>query len=584
MRYVIIGCSAAGVNAAAAIRAADPAGEILLLTREDADHYSRPMLSYYLASRSNEEQLLYRGKSYLDHLSAVLRTNTHVVGLDVKVPTVHCADGSSIACDRLLIASGGVARQPDIPGIDLDGVFHLRTLAHARAIKEWASRTQVCVTLGGGLVSLKAAEALIARGVKEVHLVVGSDRVMSQALDREGAKFLSRRLARNNVYVHTGQSVTAIFGDEQRDNSAASVRGVSLRNGLQIACQMVLVGKGVRPDLALTKGTGMATDYGILVNERMETSLPHIYAAGDVAQAHDLVHDQPQVNALWPLAARQGWTAGSNMAGQTVAYRGWFAMNSLQLFGLPVISMGLVSAEADGNFEVLVHADPSKETYRKLVLRQDRLVGCAIIGDTDASCLAGLIRTGVSVSSFKEQLALRGVPDYRVVATEKGSERAKGLRSIIVRLDRCLHCRSCELACAVSHSDHQHLVGALGTHPLRRIRLRRYGSSFVPLSCHHCTDAPCVYACISGVRRQTPEGIQTEESLCVGCGSCYMVCPVGAISRHVASGRLASCDRCGDRQPACVTACPTRALELVEGQGGPGFYLCVRNEETEVQR
>ena len=194
MKYVIIGCSAAGVNAAGAIREADPDGEIVLVTREHAGHYSRPMLSYFVAGTVNEEQLLYRGKDYLDRVRATLEQGREIVRVDVAGRQVIDSAGGSLSYDRLLIVSGGIARQPDIPGIDLDGVFHFRTLDDARQVRDWAERTEVCVTLGGGLVSLKAAEALRKRGVKAVHLVIGSNRVMSQAMDLEGAQFLFHQL------------------------------------------------------------------------------------------------------------------------------------------------------------------------------------------------------------------------------------------------------------------------------------------------------------------------------------------------------------------------------------------------------
>ena len=423
MRYVVIGCSAAGVNAAAAIRAADPDGEIVLVTREQAGHYSRPMLSYFIAGTIDEDQLLYRGRGYLDRLGVTLHTGREITGVDADAHRVVDREGTALDYDRLLIVSGGVARQPEIPGMDLAGVFHFRTLADARAIRDWAQRTEVCVTLGGGLVSLKAAEALRKRGVKQVHLIIGSNRVMSQAMDSSGAAVLTRRLEANGVYPHTGESVTAVSG-EQRDGCRAAVSGVMLKSGGRIECQMVLIGKGVRPDLSLVRDTPVATDWGILVDERMRTSVPDIYAAGDVAQADDVLAAEKRVNALWPLAAQQGFVAGCNMAGKHDAtYPGWFAMNSLQVFGLPVITLWLAkdSAETDPELEVLVHSEPERDLYRKLVLRRGRLVGSVLVGDTDASGLAGLIRSGADVSAIKQDLLQRGLADYHQPAVELDS-------------------------------------------------------------------------------------------------------------------------------------------------------------------
>jgi len=147
------------------------------------------------------------------------------------------------------------------------------------------------------------------------------------------------------------------------------------------------------------------------------------------------------------------------------------------------------------------------------------------------------------------------------------------MRKVVVNLRTCLGCKSCELACALSHSGHESLAEALATRPVRRIRLRRHGEAFAPVTCRHCLDAPCVFACISGARQRTDEGIRTNDSRCVACGMCYMVCPSGAIERNPATRSFASCDRCGDGEPRCVDACPTGALRLIEDESAPSIYF-----------
>lgn len=583
MKYVIIGCSAAGINAATAIRKHDPTGEILLLTREDAGHYSRPMLSYYVAGTIKDEEVLYRGTDTIDQLGATLLKSREVRQVAPDAHLVHCADGSSYEYDQLLVASGGIAKQPDVPGITLPGVFHFRTLSDARAIRQWASRTNRCVSMGGGLVSLKAAEALRKIGVDEVYLVVGSNRVMSQALDQDGAGVLQRRLERHGVFSRTGESIKHIHPSD----SDGTVCGVSFRSGEEMPCEMILVGKGVRPDLSLLEGSGVETDWGVLVDNRMHTNVPNIYAAGDVAQAFDTIHGENYVNALWPLAAQQGWVAGANMAKTDALYPGWFGMNSLQVFGLPVITMGLVTAEEDdAGLEVLRFLDKKREIYRKLVLRDGQLVGCAAVGNTDAAYLAGLIRAGTDVSDVKHELIRHGLYDIKAVPVGVGigtEPRADvPFQSIVVDAERCLQCGSCELACSLAHSDGDWLAARPEDQPLRRIHLKRRGGKYVPTSCQHCADAPCVYACIAGVRQRGDNGIVTSEDLCVGCGSCYMVCPTGAINRDAVTGRYASCDRCGNGQPQCVEACPTHALRLVDGEVDAGIHFKIQDTDSEV--
>ncbi len=395
MRYVVVGCSAAGLHAAAAIREVDPDGDLTLLTREPDGHYSRPMLTWFLAGQRSEEDLLFAGAGHLERLGARLLTGHRVVRIDPDARELHCADGTTLSWDRLLLANGGVPRQPDVPGLDLAGVFHLRTLADAQGLREWAAHTDTCVSLGGGLVSIKAAEALRARGVREVVLVIGSDRVMSQALDAGGAARGRRRLGAPGVRVRTGASAAARL---PAPPAPARVGAVELACGERLPAQAVLIGKGVSPDLSLCAGAGIDTDWGVLVDERMRTSVPDVWAAGDLAQAADLVHGERRTNALWPLAAGQGRVAGSNMAGRPATYPGWFSMNSLVVFGLPVVSMGLVKPGDVGEAREETFSHPAREVYRRLVLRDGRLLGAVVVGGSDSSGLAGLIRDGREVA------------------------------------------------------------------------------------------------------------------------------------------------------------------------------------------
>jgi len=145
------------------------------------------------------------------------------------------------------------------------------------------------------------------------------------------------------------------------------------------------------------------------------------------------------------------------------------------------------------------------------------------------------------------------------------------VRGIVVRPERCLACRACELACVLAHTAHGDLVRARLDAPLRRLRLRRHPTGWAPASCRHCAEPTCVLACMTGARSRGEEGVRTDEDRCLSCGMCYLACPTGAITRRGLA--LASCDRCGDGDPRCVRACPTGALRLVEGEAAPGIWL-----------
>ncbi|HEX3031692.1 MAG TPA: FAD-dependent oxidoreductase, partial [Bacillota bacterium] len=183
------------------------------------------------------------------------------------------------------------------------------------------------------------------------------------------------------------------------------VTGVQLSTGETIAAQVVIVGKGVKPNLELAQGAGIATERGILVNELMETSSKGVFAAGDVAQAVDIVSGQPKINAIWPNAAEQGKVAGRNMAGANTAYEGSLAMNSADFFGLSVIAAGKTRVAAgEAGFEV-TRFNAGTDSYRALIFQEDKLAGYILVGDTaKAGLLTALIREGMPLGKVREQL------------------------------------------------------------------------------------------------------------------------------------------------------------------------------------
>ncbi len=383
MHYVIIGNSATGIGAAESLRAAGPGGRITIIGDEPHPVYARPLISHYIAGQVAADEMRYRPAEFYQRLGIETRFGVRAESLDVNAHAVKLGDGKSIHYDRLLLATGSIQKFPPIKGRERAGVFDFWTRAHAEAIRERISGCDVqlsctAVVVGAGLVGIQAALGLRGAGLNVV-LVELLPNILSRILDAAGAAHAQTLLERGGVRVLTGRSVAEIRG-----TPSEGVTSVVLDNAEEVPCGLVVKATGVAPNLALAKGTPIATNMGIVVDEFFRTNVPDVYAAGDVAETYDVTRGKMFVNANWPNAHAQGRVAGLNMAGRATAYAGSIGMTSMPLFGQPVVSLGIV--EPDKGDEVRVRS--SSEVYQKLVFRKDRLIGAVMVGDTN---LIGLV-------------------------------------------------------------------------------------------------------------------------------------------------------------------------------------------------
>ena len=398
MRYVLVGGSVAGIAAAEAIRSRDPSGEILMISDESYGAYARPLISHYLAGQVNDEQILYRSEDFYQRLRIDPRFGSRVTALDTDRQQVCLESGERIGYDRLLLAVGSVPVFPKIPGLTLEGVFGFRGFADARKLAEKADEVRRVVVIGGGFIGLVCAMALRQVGVQVTVLEVLS-RLMALMLDERGAKLVQGRLEQEGVVVRTDTSVQKILG-----SSKLGVQGVILDDDSEIPADLVVVATGVQPNLDLVRDTAIRHRRGILVDETLQTNVPGVYAAGDVVEAYDCLRQDLSLNANWPCAYEQGRIAGLNMAGAVRNYQGGYAMNSLDVFGLPCISMGIVNPVGNG-YEFRVKSAPGRSVYKKLVFHQDRLVGAICLGEiTRAGVLNRLLREGLNVKTVKDDI------------------------------------------------------------------------------------------------------------------------------------------------------------------------------------
>ncbi len=363
--YLIIGNGVAGTSAAEAIRQQDPKGRIAILSEEDIPFYYRIRLNDFIAGDVGEEKLIAKKAAWYQEQQIDLRINTRITKLDAVAKKLTTDSGETLPFDRLLLATGSHSFLPPIEGIGQQGVFALRHIKDARSILAQAAKSEAVILIGGGLLGLEAGNALRKLG-KKVTVVEFFPRLLPRQLDDKGAKRLQKLMEKMGFSFRLSAITKTITGN----NGQAD--GIVLEGGDTLPGQMIIVSAGVRPNLELAKSGGLDCDKGVKVNARLETSVEGIYAAGDVAE------HQGVVSGIWPAAMQQGKVAGANMAGGEVRYNGTTMSNILKVAGIDVAAAGNIDAE--GKFESQVVSSGS--VYKKLVIENNRIIGCIMVGDT----------------------------------------------------------------------------------------------------------------------------------------------------------------------------------------------------------
>jgi nitrite reductase (NADH) large subunit len=393
MRIVIIGNSAAGLSALEAFRRIDHESSVTVISKESGRPYSRVLLPYFLRGKIPHSNLFIRDEDYFTRYNAEC-IQSRVVNVNPKKRQAVLKDGRILEYDRLLIATGSSPVRPPIPGLEGEGIYHLWSLDDAEALSPYFEKGGKVAVIGAGFISLQAAWAALYRGL-DVCVVELMPRIMPKVVDDHCAQILTRKMKAMGVDLR----LNTITGDIERTATGSFI--LHVKGGEPIAADFIIVGAGVRPNIDFLKDTDIEVEQGILVNNRMETSIPGIYAAGDVAQMPSALEAKLVVHALWPTAVKSGRIAGTNMAGEKAIFSGSLNMNVTQMFDITVASMGNF-IETDG-VETWSDDGIPNDQYLAILLKNGIPVGAVSAGSSELVSTLGqlqpLIREKIPVGS-----------------------------------------------------------------------------------------------------------------------------------------------------------------------------------------
>lgn len=388
MRYVILGSSAAGVNAAKEIRRVDRDGEILMISRDETI-YSRCILHHYLGNIRNIQQLDFTEPDFTEKYRIKFLKGREAVFVNCREHAVLLEDGERVSFDRLLIATGSHTFIPPVKGMrEAGNVVGFRNLCDIDRIKAALPKASHVVVMGAGLVGLDTVSGLLDNKVKPV-VVELADHLLCKQLDKKAASVYEAAMDEKGVKQYYGVGVQELFTG--RDGN---VKELLLSDGSKIPCDFLIVTAGVRANVEFLEGCRVETDrFGLLFNESGETNVPGIYGAGDVSGRAP----------IWPVAVKEGIIAGSNMAGVKRKMTDFFASKStMNFFGIPTMSLG--QAEPKDVTE-LVETQEGREGYKKIIHKNGRILGAVIQGDLSYSgVLQQLIARRIDVSKVKKPI------------------------------------------------------------------------------------------------------------------------------------------------------------------------------------
>lgn len=365
--YVILGNGVAGFQAAKAVRERDKTGRIVMISNEPCSSYNRPMLTKSIMAGLDADQIAIEDQQWYEENQIIQVLGKTVTSIDPNAREVVLDDGMKLRYDKLIYALGSECVIPPIKGADKEQVVAIRRLSDTRKVAAMLPNVKNAVVIGGGVLGLEAAWE-IRKAKCSVTVLELAPSLMGRQLDQAASDILKAAAESQGVHIMTGVQIEEIEGDGQ-------VTGVRLADGQVIKADMVIMSCGVRANVALAKEISMDTDRAVIVDEKMQTSIPGIYACGDCAQFEGVNY------AIWPEALEQGKVAGANAAGDTLTYEPVPAAINFHGMNTALYAAGDNGKNPNLIYRTVEFKDMARKQYQKLYFLNNRLCGVILIGD-----------------------------------------------------------------------------------------------------------------------------------------------------------------------------------------------------------
>lgn len=393
--FVIIGNSAAGLQAIRTLRKHDRQSTIAIIDREDRPAYSRVLTPYYIGGHILREGLDIVDHSFYQEWGITPVFGQSAVSIDPEKHSLELAGGRKISFKKLLLATGAEART--LP-IATQRACVLRHMADAEKLVDLYQEIKSVTAVGAGLVSLPLLSH--ASEQAEKHLVVGSNRIFSRVVDPETSAILEDQLKAKGLNIHKENDIKEMAEEEQLQ--------LKLHSGKQLNSDLLIIGKGVTPNIHLATAAGLDTADGVLINDNCRSNHPDVYAAGDAAEGLDFITGEKTIQGNWMTAVEQGENAALNMLGIECRYQGSLKNNITEIFGIGVAAIGYCQ---DDVAEIISSWNALTGRFRRVFLdEKQRVVGANLIGETnDAGLYYQLVTTR---SVFPGKTMLTGTANY----------------------------------------------------------------------------------------------------------------------------------------------------------------------------
>ena len=407
-KYVIIGNGHAAVGCIEGIRSVDTDGEISVISEEPHHVYSRPLISYYLEGKTDTEKMKYRPDDFYEKNGCKTYFGRRAVKIDIESKTVGLDDGETLSYDELCAATGSSPFVPPFEGLDsVAQKYSFMTLDDALAIEKAVTKETKVLIVGAGLIGLKCAEGLSGR-VKSITVCDLADRVLSSILDSECAALMQKHLEENGIEFMLSDTAVSFH-----KNKAA------MKSGKTVKFDVLILAVGVRANTKLLADAGAEINRGVIVDERMKTSVENIYAAGDCAEGYDASLGARRVLAILPNAYMQGHTAGVNMAGGDEVFDNAIPMNSIGFFGLHAMTAGTYEGE--------LYEEKTENSIKRLFIKDGALKGYILIGrDERAGIYTSLIREKIPLDTLDIR-EMKKIASNTIFSSEKRRKRFGGV-------------------------------------------------------------------------------------------------------------------------------------------------------------